>query len=205
VVHKDNDVKNNYYKNLDEVNIAELLESKNPNKSDDTSSLTNRKPVKVEKPVKPARAAKPPKLKRRRKTRKPMGKLDAGVLQFSREGKFVREFLSIHEAARDLKINPKLILACLKGNSKIAAGNQWLYREDPNFDDGIFDINPVPKSGNRSVKPICQYDREGKFIREFPSVKEAAKAMDMTPGAISFSMQKPNRTAGGYRWKLREK
>ena len=61
-----------------------------------------------------------------------------------------------------------------------------------------------PRAG-KTTKPICQYDREGNFIREFPSVKEAAGAMSMTPGAISFSMQKPNRTAGGYRWKLKEK
>lgn len=131
VVHKDNDVTNNYYKNLQQVNIVEMLESKNTDKSNNTSSLTNSQTVKVEKP------------KKRQKSRKPMNELDAGVLQFTKEGKFFREFLSIREAARDLKIKPKLILACLKGESKIAAGFQWRYRIDPNFDNGIFDIKPV--------------------------------------------------------------
>ena len=154
VVHKDNNITNNYYKNLQEVNITEILESKNGNKSEDTSSLNNRQPVKVEKPGRPVKTSKPLKPKKRRKPRKPMGELDAEVLQFSREGKFVREFLSIREAARDLKINPKLILDCLKGESKISAGYQWFYRVDPNFDNGIFDIKPVHQSKNRSTKPI---------------------------------------------------
>lgn len=143
IVHKDNDVTNNYYKNLEQVNIAELLESKHANKSADTSSLTNSHPVKEKKAEKPVKPAKPLKPKKRRKSPKITDQLDAGVLQFNKEGKFIREFLSIREAARELKINPELILACLKGESKIAAGFQWLYSVDPNFDNGIFDIKPV--------------------------------------------------------------
>jgi hypothetical protein len=144
IVHKDNDITNNYYKNLKEVNIAELLESKKANKSDDTSSLTGSQPEKVKKPGKPAKTTKPLKPKKQRKSQKPpIGELDAGVLQFTKEGKFVREFSSIREAALELRISPKSILACLKGKSKIASGFQWLYRVDPNFDDGIFDIKPV--------------------------------------------------------------
>jgi hypothetical protein len=187
VVHKDKNITNNHYKNLEEVSITELLESKNVEKSDETSPLTNDRSVKVEKPG------------------KPKGELDAGVLQFTREGKFAREYFSIREAARVLKINAKLILACLKGETKTAGDYQWLYRADPNFDDGIFDIAPLTQSRARASKPIDQYDGEGKFIREFPSVTEAAKAMGVSPGAISFSMQKPNRTAAGYIWKLKEK
>jgi hypothetical protein len=211
VVHKDKNVTNNHYKNLEEVTITELLESKNIEKSDETSPLTHDQMVKVEKPGKPVKPAKFLKRRRRRKSGKPPGELDAGVLQFTREGKFVREYFSIREAGRDLKINAKLIMACLKGESKLAADCQWFYRADPNFDDGIFDIAsitpsiPSIQSTARASKPIDQYDREGKFIREFPSVTEAAKAVGVSPGAISFSMQKPNRTAAGYIWKLKEK
>jgi hypothetical protein len=143
IVHKDNNVTNNYYKNLKEVSIAELLESKNINKSEDTSSLTNNQPEKLDKPEKPKKTTKVLKPKKRRRSRKTMGELDVGVLQFTREGKYVRQFTSIREAARELKIRPKSILACLKGESKIAAGFQWCYRADPNFDNGIFDIKPV--------------------------------------------------------------
>lgn len=156
IVHKDNNITNNYYKNLQEVKITEIMETKSAKKSEDTSSLTNSQPVKVEKSGNPTKKKKPLKPKKRQKSRKPMDgdELDAGVLQFSKEGKFVREFLSIREAVRDLKINPKLILNCLKGESKIAGGFQWLYRVDPNFDNGIFDIKPVLLSRNRSTKPI---------------------------------------------------
>lgn len=146
IVHKDNDLTNNYYKNLKEVSIIELMESKNINKSDDTSSLINNQPEKTEKPGKPEKTTKPLNLKKRWKSRKPMGELDAGVLQFTKEGKYIRKFSSIREASRELKISPQSILACLKGKSKIAAGFQWLYRADPNFDNGIFDIKPVPQS-----------------------------------------------------------
>jgi hypothetical protein len=204
VVHKDKDVTNNYYKNLEEVNTAEIPGSKNGKKSDDTSFLINGQTLKAEKPGKPVKTAKPLKSKKRRKPKKPMGELDAGVLQFTKEGKFVQEYLSIGEAARDLKINPKLILACLKGESKMAAGCQWLYRADPNFDDGIFDIKPVSLSPNWSRKPVCQYDQEGHFIREYPSVSEAAAAMGITAGAISYSLDRPKRTTAGYIWKFKK-
>jgi len=203
VVHKDKDVANNYYKNLEEVNTAEIPGSKNNNKPGDTS-LINGQPVKVVNPGKPMKTKKPLKPKKGRKSRKPLGELDAGVLQFTKDGKFAREYLSIDAAARDLKINPKSILACLKGKSKIAAGCQWLYRADPNFDDGIFDIKPVTVSMARSKKPLCQYDREGHLIREYPSVSEAAAAMGITAGAISYSLDRPNRTTAGYIWKFKK-
>jgi len=204
VIHKDKDITNNYYKNLEEINTAEEPGSKNGNKPDDTSYLINPQPIKVEKQEKPGKRAKTLKPKKRRKSKKPMGELDAGVLQFTKEGKFVREYPTISEAARDLKANPKFILACLKGESKIAASSQWLYSADPNFDDGIFDIKPVNLSPTWSKKPVCQYDREEHFIREYPSVSEAAAAMGITVGAISYSLNKSNRTAAGYIWKFKE-
>lgn len=198
VVHSDNDVSNNYYKNLQEVNIAELLESKNDNKPGDNSSLN------LDKPKTLTKTKKSPEYKLAGKTRKTLTEFDVGVLQFSKDGKFVCEFPSILEAALHLGINPKSILDCLKGKTRIAGGFQWRYRIDPNFDDGIFDINPVPRLKQRPSKSICQYDREGNFVREYPSVKDAARAMNITPGAISFSMQKTTRTAGGFKWRLKK-
>ncbi|UCH97697.1 MAG: hypothetical protein JSV88_12840 [Candidatus Aminicenantes bacterium] len=204
VIHKNNDVADNYYKNLQQVSISEILAAKEPGKSDDSVPLQQTKLRKVNKSPGAKDSTKTRKPKRRR-SRQPMNELDAGVLQFNKEGKFVRQFPSLREAAQDLEINPQSILNCLKGKTTIAGGYQWRYSVDPNFDEGVFDIEPVPKPKTRFKKPVYQYDPEGNFIKKYPSVKEAAKAMGITPGAISFSMKKSNRTAAGFIWKLKEK
>jgi hypothetical protein len=205
VVHKDSDITNNYYKNLEEVKITKLLSKDVTVKPGVTPSKKIKKSEITKKASKEMRAAKHFKREKEEKINKTGDEFDIGVLQFTREGKFVRKFLSIREAARDLKIKPELILDCLKGESHIAAGSQWRYLADPNFDEGIFDISPVSYSRKQFKKPIYQYDIEGNFIQEFASVNDAARTLGISPSAISFAAKKATRTAAGYRWKPKEK
>jgi hypothetical protein len=47
------------------------------------------------------------------------------VLQFSKSGKFIKEFASRNEAGRVLKINKWNILSCINGSLKSAGGYVW--------------------------------------------------------------------------------
>ena len=230
ILHKDNNPANNYYKNLEEIRISELLEREAPGELKNSSLLelkpgkpgTEGKSEKTAKPGKPTKSKRPVKPKQARKLQPIIDEFDPGVLQFTGEGKFVREHSTLHRAGAHAGVSPEAILTCLKGESRTAGGYQWRYSVDPNFDEGIFDIKPVngptglkkpavepeapaAKPGTRRSKAIGQYDPTGNLIRVYPSIKEAARDMGITPGAISFSMQKPNRTAAGFTWELIKK
>ena len=54
-------------------------------------------------------------------------KLSIPILQFSKDGTFVKEWPSLCEAERQLGISPSNICACLKGYRKSAGGFVWRY------------------------------------------------------------------------------
>ena len=54
-------------------------------------------------------------------------KLSIPILQFSKNGEFIKEWPSIKEAGRQLGING--ICACLKGKCKSAGGFVWKYKK----------------------------------------------------------------------------
>ena len=49
------------------------------------------------------------------------------ILQFSKDGRFVKEWQSLNEAGRQLGIPPTNICKCLKGRLKSAGGFVWRY------------------------------------------------------------------------------
>lgn len=53
-------------------------------------------------------------------------------------------------------------------------------------------------------KPIIQYDLQGNFIAEYPSVCEAARKLTIHKGNISECCIGQRKTAGGYKWKYKE-
>ena len=50
-------------------------------------------------------------------------------------------------------------------------------------------------------KPILQYDLEGNFIKEWPSISEATRYVK---GDVASCLSKRQKTAGGYIWKFKE-
>jgi group I intron endonuclease len=53
-------------------------------------------------------------------------------------------------------------------------------------------------------KPIIQYDKQGNFIQEYPSIEEAAKQIKGNPTAINNALKKGNNsTSSGYIWKYK--
>ena len=59
-----------------------------------------------------------------------------------------------------------------------------------------------PDISIRASKPVCQYTREGEFIREHESIKEAARAIGTKDtGSISNCCNGKLKTAYGYIWR----
>jgi len=54
----------------------------------------------------------------------------------------------------------------------------------------------------KKLKPVLQYTLEGIFVKEYPSVKEAKRQADGSPG-ITECLRGRNKKAGGYLWKYK--
>lgn len=58
--------------------------------------------------------------------------------------------------------------------------------------------------GRPPKKPVLQYDINGNFIAEYPSVLEAGEICGIWKGGISTVLKGKQKTAGGYIWKYKE-
>ena len=53
-------------------------------------------------------------------------------------------------------------------------------------------------------KPVLQYTKDGKFIREWSHAREAAETLRLNKRAIYECCVGRSRTSGGYIWKRKE-
>jgi hypothetical protein len=123
------------------------------------------------------------------------------VLCFDLKGHFICEYPSITDAAGAVGINDGVISNCLKGGCKTAAGCQWKRMSDPSFRNGIVDIPPVEKITGWMRKEILQFDLQGKYIRQYPSVMAAARGLNIGMSVIRNVIYGGGLTAGGYQWR----
>ncbi len=88
------------------------------------------------------------------------------IYQYSLEGKFIKEFSSIAEAALEYKCKSSTIGTAIF-NGVPALKYLWADYKEEQLDIKDFKID-------RNKKPIYIYDLEGNYIRSFKSVKEGA-------------------------------
>lgn len=55
---------------------------------------------------------------------------------------------------------------------------------------------------NAIRKPIIQMDLKGEFIKEFPSLREAAQAVSAAHQNLSRAAKNPKSTSAGFRWRF---
>lgn len=53
-------------------------------------------------------------------------------------------------------------------------------------------------------RPVLQYDLNGDYIKDFPSVKIAAQTVDVEPRCISNAIHGWTKSAGGYIWRFKK-
>lgn len=88
----------------------------------------------------------------------------------------------------------------------------WLFqqpsidRKDSNKDYTFDNCQFIEKSLNSSkdkIKPILQFDLEGNFIREWESLIEASKKLNINHGNICEVVLVNRKTAGGFIWRYK--
>ena len=120
------------------------------------------------------------------------------VLQYDRDGRFIQEFESISEAAKATSNSVAGIQNCLNGHNIHSKGFIWRYKKGnilPNIE--------VPKFHNERAKPIIQYDIQGNFIQEFPSINSAYKETGISCTAIKNCLTGVTKSIKDYIWKFK--
>lgn len=138
-------------------------------------------------------------------------RLRKGVIQFASTGEFLKEFSGMTEASDATGVSRAAILRMLKGEIKRGSkSNPYLWRWSSDYEEIPSKIDPktvysditfkskpsencirernkyLTKTGNlhELEKPVLQFSTSGEFIKEYPSVAEAARSNNMSPEAL---------------------
>lgn len=115
------------------------------------------------------------------------------VCQYEISGKFVKKYISIAEAARQMKVFQSPIHKALS-SGRTCCGFQWKLYEN-NTDD----IQPIVPYIERNY--ICQYTLSGKYVRDYESAGNAGREMGVNSNAILNVIYKQGSTSANFQWR----
>lgn len=124
------------------------------------------------------------------------------VTQYDFNGRRIAQFLTLKDAAAAIGKDYTGIAAALNGITRAAYGYVW--REGygkPTIELKNFEAGEKWRA-RRRWKKVVQLTNNGKRLREFPSVKEAAKSMSIRPSTLSGALNGKQKTCAGYKWRF---
>ncbi len=116
------------------------------------------------------------------------------IYQYGLDGKFIKQWKSYVAASKDLGIPEQHIDRVLKGERRMTHG--YLF----NYEFHTDGIEPYDKNKNDTFRKVKQYSLDGRFIKEFPTITEAQKSINLRYG-IGPCCKGVSKTAGGFQWK----
>lgn len=125
------------------------------------------------------------------------------VAQYTKDGKFIKQWNSASEAGKILNINKSLIAQCCRKERKTTFGFIWKYiNEDFQnkylSQDEIFWHNKKIFSHN---KRILQYSKDGVLIGEYKDANEASLFTGIKSNYIYRCCNGERNTANGFIWR----
>jgi hypothetical protein len=117
------------------------------------------------------------------------------IRQYDLEGKFIKEFNSIIDAAKTINISKGAIQCVLSNKGKTAAGFIWKYSEDKT---PIIEKITINKNRGRNVG---QYDLNMNLINVYQSTADASRKVNIHKNNIWGAIKNFRKTAGGFIWK----
>ena len=112
------------------------------------------------------------------------------VLQYDISGNLIKEWSSVKEIIKKLKIKPD---KCCRGEVKSAGGFIWRYKDE------WFDLC-LDKLDEQS-RQVSQYDLSGNWVKDFKSIKEASEFTNINQGNIGSCCLGNYKSAGGFIWR----
>lgn len=119
------------------------------------------------------------------------------ILQYDLEGNFIKEWVSITQASKELGFCDKVLIDVCKHRKISACGFIWRYKTT----DYLLTIE-VPKKPINQL--LIQYDKNGNVVNEFKSVMDAYKLTTISRTAIANNLSGLSKSAGGFIWKYKQ-
>jgi hypothetical protein len=118
------------------------------------------------------------------------------IKQYNLDGTLIKQYQSIADASRILKIGKSNIQGVLQHKRKTAGGFIWKYLEDekPDFSEKI----TINKNIGRKV---CQYDLDMNLLNIYECMSDAARKVNIHKNNIRGVIINYRKTAGGFIWK----
>ncbi|WP_293666520.1 NUMOD4 domain-containing protein [uncultured Parabacteroides sp.] len=113
------------------------------------------------------------------------------VFQYSLNGEFIKEWGCMSDACRELNIDSGCMTRVCQKVEPQAKGYVWRYEKCK--------VEPV----SLRVKKIIQYDKDGKFIREWNRITDAAKHYNTSTGRICACLSGVTKTCRGFIWRYK--
>lgn len=145
------------------------------------------------------------------------------VLQFSKDGVFIKEWNSILDAQEGTCTHESGIRQCCYGKYRQSNGYMWRFKDD--FDDIPSQIEPIRPKVKRSFpkltkeqiekakrtyrekysKAVYQFSFDGEFLAEYPSLDDAARVFGGDGATICNACKRQkSKTAYGFQWRYKE-
>ncbi len=112
------------------------------------------------------------------------------VWQYDLQGNFLKSFNNANTAAKEVGCHLGQISNCCKGLYKSAGGYMWTYENEP----------PPSEYFVYDAYYIYQYSKDGEFLHQYKTPKEAAEAVGVTRTAIIQCYTGQTQTSGGFIW-----
>ena len=130
------------------------------------------------------------------------------INQYTKDGKFIKTYNSVTEAATLLGKQPSHLTRCAKGQNSTAYGYIWEYSDTENQSELVgAKVKSKMHGGkmwshwNHSAKSVAQYDLEMNFIKIYPCIADASRELGIDHSCISACAANKSKTAGGFIWK----
>ncbi len=125
------------------------------------------------------------------------------IIVTNKNGDFIGEFPSIRFFVEkyNLKKHEENFRMVVLGNRNHAGGYVIRYKnpEDDNSKKGKMFNDSKP----RHARPVLQYDLEGNFIKEWPSLIEVKRKLGVNYSSLQKVCKNEQNTAGGFKWKFK--
>ena len=142
-------------------------------------------------------------VKRSEETKKKLSeirKVHKKIVQYDKDGNFIKSFNSEWEASEELGISVQLIRYSLKRLGNTAKNNIFILIENEEVPEKII----IPKRKRKNSRKIGQYTLEGEFVAFYDSLKEASTLNSVDSSSIIRCCNGKNRRAGNFIWKYEE-
>lgn len=122
------------------------------------------------------------------------------VIQLDTNNNFIKQWESASNAGKILNISQSDITQCCKQNKKSCGGFKWEYL-NKDFINRTYKTKK--EHHNKNKKTVIQMDLNNNYIKEWSSIAEAKKELNILSSHISSCCNGKRNIANGFKWKYK--